>query len=397
MKDMRPRVLIFTSSFPHRKNPVYGIFIRDFALSLRSLCHVSVLAPRFDADEEGIEGVSMRSFPQCCPPGCRLAGKPGGILPALKRNPLLWLFLPFFLLSELITLARVVKRDKIEIIHAHWLLPQGFIAAVYKRFFNRSIKLVITCHGSDVNKVSGGLMNRLKRFAVRHADRVVAVSASLAEKVTLLCAGVRCEIQPMGINTEQFSPAADSPDIRSLYSLKSAPVLFVGSLIELKGVRELVAAWPSVKASCPDAELLIVGNGELKQELSIQADSLGVGASVHFAGSVDHDALPGYYSRSALFVLPSHSEGFSLVTYEALACGTATVVSRIPVFESLPEGERLFSFCEVGDSESIARAIVGKLTNPGDTSYGRQYVCERLSQRIVAERYSRFYSEVLNG
>lgn len=397
MNDMRPRVLIFTSSFPHRKNPVYGVFIRDFALSLRSLCHLSVLAPRFDGDEDGIEDVSLWHFSQCCPPWCRLAGKPGGILPALKRNPLLWLFLPFFLLSELIALARVVKQDQIEIIHAHWLLPQGFIAALYKRFLNRNIKLVITCHGSDINKVSGGLMNRLKRFAVRHADRVVAVSASLAEKVTRLCPGTHCEIQPMGINTDQFSPEADSPDIRSLYSLKSAPVLFVGSLIELKGIRELVTAWPTVKVSCPDAELLIVGNGEMKQELSSLADSQGVGASVHFAGTVDHDALPGYYSQSALFVLPSHSEGFSLVTYEALACGTAVVVSRIPVFESLPEGERLFAFCEVGDPESIARVIVEKLSRPGDTSYGRHYVCQRLSQRIVAERYSRFYSEVLNG
>lgn len=401
MTEKHPAVLIFTSSFPHARNPVYGIFIHDFVMSLRAFCRVVVLAPEFPGPrrDETDPGFLLRSFPQCCPPGCRLAGKPGGILPALKKNPFLWLFLPFFLLSELICLARTVKKENIRVIHAHWLLPQGFIGAVYKRFFNRRAKLIITCHGSDVNKVGGGMMNRLKRFAIANADRVVAVSASLAEKISGLCPETPCDVQPMGINTDLFSPAASAApsDIMDQFRLKSPPVLFVGSLIELKGVRELVTAWPEVKKRRPDAELLIVGEGELKNELIESAKSSGVEDSVHFAGMVPHDRLPQIFSRSAVFVLPSHSEGFPLVVLEAMACGTATVVSRLPVFESLPDADGLFTFCEIGDPESIAAAIVEKLSAPGDGERRRRYVCENLSQRRVAERYFRFYCELSDG
>ena len=401
MTEKLPAVLIFTSSFPHARNPVYGIFIHDFVMSLRAFCRVVVLAPKFPGPrrDEMEEGIRIHSFPQCCPPGCCLAGRPGGILPALKKNPFLWLFLPCFLLSELICLARTVKKENIRVIHAHWLLPQGFIGAVYKRFFNRRVKLIITCHGSDVHKVGGGMMNRLKRFAIKNADRVVAVSASMAEKISKLCPTSQCAVQPMGINTDLFSPAAAAApsDIMASFRLKTPPVLFVGSLIELKGVRELVTAWPKVKKHRPDAELLIVGEGELKTELIESARSSGVEDSIHFAGMVPHDRLPQIFARSAVFVLPSHSEGFPLVVLEALACGTATVVSHLPVFDSLPGADGLFTFCEIGDPESIAAAIIESLSSPGDGERRRRYVCENLSQRRVAERYFRFYSELPDG
>ena len=248
MKDGLPGVLVFTSSFPHRGNPVYGVFIRDFVRSISSRRRVVVLAPKFAEPAAPESGFEVRYFSQCCPPWSRLAGRPGGILPALKRAPLLWLFLPFFLLSELIALARTVKAEKIGIIHAHWLLPQGFIAAFYKRFFNRGVKLVITCHGSDVNKVGGGVMDRLKRFALVNADKVVAVSPDLAAKVSRLCPEVSCQVQPMGIDTDLFSPAAKpAPEMWARFGLKTPPVLFVGSLIELKGVRELIEAWAEVR------------------------------------------------------------------------------------------------------------------------------------------------------
>ena len=398
MKDGLPGVLVFASSFPHRGNPVYGIFIRDFARSISSRCRVVVLAPKFAEPSAPGPGFEVRYFSQCCPPWSRLAGRPGGILPALKRDPLLWLFLPFFLLSELIALARTVKAEKIGIIHAHWLLPQGFIAALYKRFFNHRVKLVITCHGSDINKVGGGVMDRLKRFALRHADKAVAVSPDLADKVSRLCPEVTCQVQPMGIDTDLFSPAAKLvPDLQVRFGLKTPPVLFVGSLIELKGVRELIEAWAEVRRQRPDAELLLVGDGELKPELLRKAGALGVESSVHFAGTVPHEDLPGIYAGSAVFVLPSRSEGFSLVTYEALSCGVPAVVSRLPVFESRPDSERLFSFCEVGDPAGLAEALLEKLASSARDDFGRKYVCDNLSQTRVAERYCRFYEEAMEG
>lgn len=398
MKDGFPGILVLTSSFPHQENPAYGVFIRDFARSVSVRYRVIVLAPKFAHPAKTEDGFQVRYFSQCCLPWSRLAGRPGGILPALKRNPLLWLFLPFFLFSEFIALVRTVKTEKIGIIHAHWLLPQGFIAAVYKHFFNRRLKLIVTCHGSDINKVGGGAMDRLKRFVFANADKVVAVSADLAAKVSRLAPEVLCEVQPMGIDTELFSPAATCvPEMSVRFGLKTRPVLFVGSLIESKGVRELIEAWAKVKLRCVDAELLLVGGGELQPELLRLAEALGIADSVHFAGMLPHDELPGIFAGSAVFVLPSHSEGFAQVVYEALACGTSAVVCRLPVFEALPDAARLFTFCEVGDPESLAEALREALSTPVNNAFGRQYVLEKLSQHLTAERYCRFYAELMGG
>ena len=73
------------------------------------------------------------------------------------------------------------------------------------------------------------------------------------------------------------------------------------------------------------------------------------------------------------------------------------MVSHLPVFDSLPGADRLFTFCEIGDPESIAAAIIESLSSPGDGERRRRDVCENLSQRRVAERYFRFYSELPDG
>ena len=388
-------VLVLTSSFPHGGNPVNGIFVRDFASSVCGRVRTVVLCPRFPGPPPAEDaGFRICCFSQVCPPGFPLAGNPGGILPALKKHPFLWAFLPFFLLSELTALIRTVRRENITVIHAHWLVPQGFVAAVYKRFVNPCVRLLITCHGSDINKAGGGLLNLLKRFSLGQADRVVAVSADLAEKVRALRPGTSCAVRAMGIDTTLFSPAAaeERPTLSEEFRLRSAPVLFVGSLIELKGVRELVAAWRIVLDRRPDAELLIVGGGGLRTELETTARELKVDARVHFAGPVAHEKLPRYFAQSAAFILPSHSEGFGLVVGEALSCETPVIVSKIPVFEAMPGAEGLFTFCTPRDPQSIADAVIRVLGDPARCKCGRQYVREHLSLQQTADWYLALYS-----
>lgn len=401
MKSDRSGILVFTSSFPHPANPVYGIFVYDFVRSVSSRAKITVLAPRFGGCRafERRTGYRIRHFSQCCPPRLKLAGNPGGILPALKKHPVLWVFLPFFLLSELICLAGTVRKEEIGVIHAHWLVPQGFLAAVYKKFFRPDMKLLITCHGSDINNVEGGIFSRLKRFTLANADRVMTVSPSLAQRVRTMLPGISCGVQPMGVDTTVFHPSAGGTEfsLKKLYGLKSDPVLFVGSLIPLKGVRELVAAWEKVLKEFPSAELLMVGGGELRAELEDFADRKRMKESIHFIGSVPHNRLPLYFSRSAAFVLPSFSEGFSQVVYESLACATPAIVSRIPVFESVPSSDRLFSFCTPGDPDSIAEAILARLRDPVRAEYGCRYVREHLSQQRTADVYCSLYEELLSG
>lgn len=400
-KKLSLNVLHFTSSFPYNGNPVYGVFVYDLVRSIDSKINQVVLSPKFTGTTsyEEEKGYKIYRWHQCCPTHLKIAGQPGGILPALKRNPILIFFLPFFILSEFICLRNVVKKEAIHIIHAHWLIPQGLLAAVYKRFFDKNVKLIITCHGSDVNKVNSGLLRRLKIFTLKNADKIITVSDDLASKILALYPNAPCITQPMGVDTDLFThEAAENPiDICKKYNLKSNPVLFVGSLIELKGVKDLIQAWKKVLECHPDAELLIIGRGELQAELQEMCNQLKISERVHFAGMVKHDDLPVYFSQSSIFVLPSFSEGFSLVVSEALSCCTPVIISAISIFETLYKDKTFVSFCKPGDSLSIADAIITQLScNSHKNTAGREWVKQNISQKIVAERHYAIYTEIMD-
>ncbi len=395
MSAPQKSILIFTSSFPHPGNPVSGIFVEELAREQAKVFRVVVLAPAVGKAprQEDRDGMRIIRFRQGVL-GIELAGQPGGILPALSRNRWLIFLLPFFLLAEFVALIRTVRSEKIHLIHAHWLLPQGLIAALYCAFWNRRIKLLITCHGSDLLKVSGKISGVFKRFALRHADAVTVVSGLLASKVAALSCK-KCSVLPMGIDTDLFSPEAAVPGLSEQYGLKRNVILFVGSLIELKGVRALVDAMPEVLRHEPDTSLLLVGGGELEQELRERVTRNGVGEHVVFAGSQLHTDLPKFFAGSDLFILPSFSEGWPLVVMEALSSGLTVVVSKLPVFMDHPERDNLFLTVTAGDSVDIAKGLLQALQKEGNKENARAYAVQEFDLKVVGSRYASLITEVL--
>ena len=399
--DAKKRILIFTSSFPSPCNPVSGIFVEDLAKALVAHFEVIVLAPALPgaARCECRDGMKILRFRQgFC--GIRLAGAPGGILPALKRNRWLLFWLPFFLALEFFALMFTVRKEKIDLIHAHWLLPQGLLAAIYKTFFNRRMRLLVTCHGSDLLKVGGGFAGWLKQFALRRTDGLTVVSELLRKRAVEAGFRGECRILPMGVDTAVFSPECREPDIRKRYGIKGRMILFVGSLIELKGVRSLVQAMPILLKRIPDVTLLLVGGGELESELRRLAVELGVAERVVLAGPVLHEELPAYFAQSDLFVLPSFSEGCSLVVMEALSCETEVVASDLPVFSNHPELNRLFRLFQPGKPANIATAICDALVDPGRFSRrksGREYVVSEFDLQEVGKRYADEMNRILKA
>ena len=399
--DVKKRILIFTSSFPSPRNPVSGIFVEDLAKALVAHFEVIVLAPAFSgaARCECRDGMKILRFRQgFC--GIRIAGAPGGILPALKRNRLLLLWLPFFLALEFFALMLTVRREKIDLIHAHWLLPQGLLAAIYKTFFNRRMRLLVTCHGSDLLKVGGGVAGRLKRFALRQTDGLTVVSELLRKQAEMAGFQGECRVLPMGVDTTMFVPGCVVPDIRKRYGIEGRMILFVGSLIELKGVRSLVQAMPLLLKHIPDVTLVLAGGGELESELRRLAGELGVAERVVLAGPVLHEELPAYFAQSDLFALPSFSEGCSLVVMEALSCETDVAASDLPVFSNHPELNRLFWLFQPGKPADIAAVLCDALVDPGRFSRrksGREYVISEFDLQVVGKRYAEEMNRILKA
>jgi len=128
-------------------------------------------------------------------------------------------------------------------------------------------------------------------------------------------------------------------------------VLFVGRLVEAKGVRDAVAAW---RRSGVDLPLVLAGTGPLRAELTAQA-SQGEGPEIEVLGWVERDRLPGLYRRARALLLPSRwQEPFGIVGLEALSFGVPVVA-----WESggVPEWHPGPGLVPWGDVEALARAL----------------------------------------
>ena len=161
---------------------------------------------------------------------------------------------------------------------------------------------------------------------LRGARAVIANSAFTATRVMAR----HPELGP--VHVCPLALEAEPPAVAGDPELQVGPhaVLVVGRMSaseRYKGHDQLLAAWPRVRAAIPDAELIVVGDGDDRARLQTEARATGAGESVRFRGFVTPDQLDGLYRRAALFALPSRGEGFGLVYLEAMARGVACIGS----------------------------------------------------------------------
>lgn len=113
-----------------------------------------------------------------------------------------------------------------------------------------------------------------------------------------------------------------------LPSVKGLRYIYVGQIIQRKGVNQLLEAWRQHKESHPNDQLLIIGTGEY---LDQYRNEYGVMTSVYFLGGVDYSIIYKYYAISDVFVIPTLEDNWSLVVPEAMAC-------RLPIACSMYNG-----------------------------------------------------------
>jgi teichuronic acid biosynthesis glycosyltransferase TuaC len=222
-------------------------------------------------------------------------------------------------------------------IDAHYYYPDGVAAAIVARHFRKS--LVITARGSDLNLISNyRIPRRLMLWAGRQAGYSVAVSRALQEKlVTLGVERERVVALRNGVDLDFFTPV-DRRAARRLLGLQDVQTFAsVGHLVELKGHDLAIRA---LAHGFPDAHLLIVGDGEVRQPLEALARSLGVHERVSFVGAVTQERLRYYFNAADALILASSREGWPNVLLESMACGTPVVATRVggvPEIVTAPE------------------------------------------------------------
>ena len=313
---MKKRLLITASTFPRWENDTEPRFILDYAKAMQTYYDVTVLVPsepKAVAHEvlEGVKVIRYRYFPI---KSWETLCYPGAIVPRIREKKVRGFLVPFLFLGLYIKLAKVHKQY--DIIHAHWLIPQGIVNSFF------TTPYIITGHGGDVTSLNKGFFRILKKRCLKNATYITAVSKPLEDVLQEIYLNNKTSIIPMGCNIKLFSREYKVSGYFSQGNKKV--VLFVGRLVEKKGVTYLIEAMKYI-----DAKLVIVGKGPLENELKQQAKELG--DRVLFLGDKTHEELKVIYASADIFAAPSvtakdgDKEGFGLVLLEAMASGLPVV------------------------------------------------------------------------
>ena len=392
-KGERKRLLVLSSTFPRWKDDIEPPFVYDLCFHLKKHYDIHVLAPHYPgaALEEQFSGIKVTRFRYFFASWERLAYQ-GGILANVRQNPLKYGLVPFFLLAEFFFLIRLLNSQRFDLIHAHWLLPQGFIALLARLLVKYNLPVLCTSHGGDLFGLQGRLMNRIKRWVMLKSDAITVVSRSMREESKVMGADhKKVHVIPMGTDLKnRFTP----PETRK----HGDSLLFVGRLVEKKGVRYLIEALALILKKCPGARLRIAGEGPERKLLERKCSELGITDHVLFLGAVKHEFLPDLYRNSDVVVFPSviseggDQEGFGLVLVEALGCECAAVATDLPaVRDIIIDGETGFVVPKNNVPE-LAEKIVGLIDDPElgrkAGKKGRLYVLQRYDWGCIAEQYS---------
>ena len=387
-------ILVLTSTYPRWQGDTEPAFVHFLCRRLTGKYRVIVLAPHYPGSlgKETVEGVLVYRFRYFFPFAENLAYN-GGIIANLKNNILKWLLVPFFLASQSFHMLLLARKYKVSLIHAHWIIPQGLLAVLCRqlRLVSKHTGILCTSHGGDLFSLQGGALQMLKRYTLRHCDHATVVSTAMRDRLeNMRCSTENISVQSMGVDlTTQFIPDKNA--------IKTRDIIYVGRLVEKKGVTTLIDSNNILKKDYPDLTVTIVGDGPERSSLAQQCQQLGIDKQVEFMGSIPNNRVPEFYQSAKIAVVPSivaadgDQEGLGLVAVEALGCGCATIVSDLPALSDVVKhGDNGLVF-GAGDAVQLQDRIDAVLSNESLynhlTGNGRQSVIDKFDWHRVGARY----------
>lgn len=393
-----------TSSYPRFAGDTVGTFLEPIARGLAGRGHeIHIVLPWHPRLARGARenGLSFHPFRYAPTRALHVFGYAGALEEDVRLRASALAVTPMALLSAWASAASVARRIQATIVHAHWVVPGGAIAALT----GRAVPHVISLHGSDVYVAERyGFARRAARFAFRRAAWVTACSDDLRERAVRLGADPRRTTTiPYGVDAERFHPdRAHRAVYRERLGLSEATtiVFTAGRFVRKKGFEYLIDAFGLPPLASKDATLVVAGGGDLEPALRTRADRMG-SSRIRFIGLVSQDEMAGYLAAADIVVVPSvrdeagNVDGLPNVVMEALASGTPLVATRAGGIPSVVEHGRTGMLVAERSPAELASAIARLLDDEGLRARiggtARQEAVSRHTWDEVARRFEEVY------
>lgn len=400
------RVLISASTFPVREGDGLPRFVYDLAQALTKHVAVTALAPDTigAALRERMGDVEVHRFTYFLPREAQALAYGHGIRANLRESWSARFQPPPFVFRQARATRALVRNERIDLVNSHWMIPQGLSTALVGGV-GRSFRHVLTVHAGDVYMLGALPFGRtLANFIVSRSDHVFAVGTHVRESLdALLGRPSKATLQPMGANVSLFREGDAEATVEALFP--AGYLLFIGRFSEKKGTLYALRALPRVLERHPDLGLIVIGYGELEEELRAEAKRLGVERSVVFHGRRTHEEIGRCLRGCRVAVVPSivdsrgETEGMPTVVVEALAAGTRVVGSRVDGIPDLIRHRENGWLCREKDPLDLADKILLALDEPEGSDLGRNCAAtaDALDWSAVAAHYARVFEQITKG
>ena len=402
---MRHVVVMVTTSYPRFPGDSVGTFMEPIAKGVAARGHeVHIVAPWHPRITRGKveDGVYFHFFRYAPIEALNVFGYAAGLHADVKLKGAAWMAAPLALAAGWFKAMRVAQKRRATVMHGHWVVPGGVIAAAARP----ALPLVVSLHGSDVfvaerTPPAGAAARQV--FA--RAGVVTACSDDLARRAVALGAPAdRTEVVPYGVDTARFRPVPERRTaLRARLGIGDSQTLVVaaGRLVRKKGFEYLIDAMGAVDG----AHLAIAGDGDLAAELRARAGRGGIADRVHFLGNVSQDEVGAWFGAGDVVAIPSvrddsgNVDGLPNTALEALASGTTVVATSAGGLGSVVIDDRTGAQVPERDAAALARTITALMRDPERRARlgaaGREAVAARFGWAAAAARFESAYDRAL--
>lgn len=404
------KICVLTHTFPRNETDVAAAFMKAFCDGLsengNDVFVVTPFDPLFDRKSDPFKIILYKYI---WPQSLHILGYSRTMEADVNLRKRAYFLVPFLIFFGIIALLHTVRKEKVDIINAHWIIPNGLIALIVSKI--TKIPFVVTLPGTDAY-----LAYRYKpfgwmaKFIAKSTSGIISNSSLHLQRILNL--GI--DNKPTAIisyptDVSLFRPITSGLDkYRARHNLTRSNfiALAIGRLVYKKGFDYLIKAIAKLAKRYPWVRLIIGGDGDLRNEWENLSKKLEVQDKVLFIGNIARNEIIYYYNLANVLVAPSiidkkgNVDGGPVVSFESMACGKAQVVTDVlGIADVIQDGVNGYVVPQRSVRSltiALEKLIKSKNLRENMGKANRELIRDEISTKSIGRKYTNFFHQALS-